>query len=74
MITGSKLKLVRQLKKVSTKSIAYELNIDISTYLRIERDEIKLTEERTEIILKTLGVTRDFVLQLHSLITNQNKD
>lgn len=74
MITGSKLKLVRQLKKVSTKSIAYELNIDISTYLRIERDEIKLTEERTEIILKTLGVTRDFVLQLHSIITNQNKD
>ncbi len=54
--------------------MAYELNIDISTYLRIERDEIKLTEERTEIILKTLGVTRDFVLQLNSLITSQNKD
>jgi len=74
MITGSKLKLVRQLKKISTKTMAYELNIDISTYLRIERDEIKLTEERTEIILKTLGVTRDFVLQLNSLITSQNKD
>ncbi len=66
MITGSKIKLVRQLKNVSTKTLADELNIDISSYLRIERGDVKLTELRVEIILKTLCVTREFVEQLHN--------
>ena len=66
MITGSKIKMVRQLKNVSTKALADELNIDISSYLRIERGDVKLTEQKAEIILKTLGVSREFVEQLHT--------
>lgn len=41
MNTGEKIKQHRLLKKISPKDIAAVLDMDVSNYYRIERDEIK---------------------------------
>ncbi len=61
MITGNKIRLVRQLKNIPPKEMADKLDMDYSTYTRLERGSTKLTEDRVEDILKALDVTREFI-------------
>lgn len=72
MITGHKIKLARQIKNISPKAMASELNIDDSTYLRLERGETKLTEERIQQILNKLGVKREYLEQLSDTVSYNN--
>jgi len=76
MITGHKIKFARQIKNISPKAMASELNIDDSTYLRLERGETKLTEERIQQILNKLGVKREYLEQLSDTVdyNNTNND
>lgn len=41
MNTGAKIKQLRLMKKITPKDIASALEMDVSNYYRIERDEIK---------------------------------
>lgn len=64
MITGNKIRAARLLTGISVKQIAAELEIDYSTYYRIESGQIKLTEKRIAEILQLLKVPREFVERL----------
>ncbi len=67
MITGQKIRIVRLLRDVSTKEMAAKLSIDDSSYLRMERGQTKLTEEKVEKVLDALGFTREFVDQIQDI-------
>ncbi|HLP32503.1 MAG TPA: helix-turn-helix domain-containing protein [Bacteroidia bacterium] len=67
MITGQKIRIARQLRDVSTKEMAAKLSMDDSSYLRMERGQTKLTEEKVEKVLDALGFTREFVDQIQDI-------
>ena len=72
MITGSKIRMARQLRKISSKEIASKLDMEESSYSRLERGETKLTEDRVQKILQLLDVTREFIEQLEDHMNFNN--
>lgn len=67
MITGYKIRLARQLKGIAAKAVADEMDLDYSTYSRIERGQTKLTEDRVELILKALQTDRATVENIENI-------
>ncbi len=68
MITGNKIRTIRQLKHIPIKDMASRLEMDESTYSRLERNETKLTEERVDKILHILNISRESVEQFDNKI------
>ncbi len=54
---GEVIKTFRELKKLSREYVADELEISVSTYAKIERDEQEITFSRIQKICKTLNIT-----------------
>ena len=54
---GGVIKTFRELKKLTREFVADELEISVSTYAKIERDEQELTFSRIQKICKTLNIT-----------------
>jgi transcriptional regulator with XRE-family HTH domain len=73
MITGYKIRLARQMKGLAAKYVADELDMDYSTYSRIERGETKLTEERVEALLAVLKVDRNTLENIEDVILNNGQ-
>lgn len=72
MITGNKIRIARHLRKITVKEMAAKLDMDDSTYSRLERGETRLTEDRVERILQALEMSREFVEQLEEHINFNN--
>ena len=72
MITGSKLRRFRKIKDLSIKEMANQLEMDESTYSRLERGETKITNEKEEKVLKTFGITHDFLDNIESAANYSN--
>ncbi len=72
MITGAKLRRFRKIKDLSIKEMANQLEIDESTYSRLERGETKITTEREEKVLKTFGITHDFLDNIEDAVSYSN--
>ncbi|MCC7333052.1 MAG: helix-turn-helix transcriptional regulator [Flavobacteriales bacterium] len=56
MKVGDNIKKFRELKNLTRETIAEELNMSVSGYSKIERDEIDLTLSRIQQIAQILGV------------------
>ncbi len=56
MNTGEKIKQHRLIKKISPKDIAAILDMDVSNYYKIERDEVKPDIEKIVKIAEAFGV------------------
>ena len=72
MITGSKLRRFRKIKDLSIKEMANQLEMDESTYSRLERGETKITNEKEEKVLKTFGITHDFLDNIEDAVSYSN--
>lgn len=56
MKTGEKIRLIREIKQISAKQMADDLDMSLSGYQKIERGDVKLNTEKLEEIAKQLGV------------------
>ncbi|MBX9850923.1 MAG: helix-turn-helix transcriptional regulator [Cytophagaceae bacterium] len=63
------IRTIRKQKGISQESVAYDLDIDYSTYGKIERGQIALTVDRLQKISKILGVTVEELYQWHEIST-----
>ncbi len=57
METGAKIRKLRELRNFTQEYMAEQLGLSPNGYGKIEREEVKLTFENLEKILKTLGVS-----------------
>jgi transcriptional regulator with XRE-family HTH domain len=76
---GSKIKKMRELKNISVKEMADHLDMTVSGYHKIERNEVDINSEKMEKIAKILGVeAKDLMafdekaISFNSWQTNQN--
>ncbi|MCC6817659.1 MAG: helix-turn-helix transcriptional regulator [Bacteroidia bacterium] len=60
---GKKIRKLREMNDYSQEFIAHELNMSISGYSRIERDEVKLTLDKLYIICKILDISIDELIK-----------
>src|SRR6478609_2165681 len=56
MKTGEKIRLIREIKQISAKQMADDLDMSLSGYHKIERGDVKLTTDKLEVIAGVLGV------------------
>lgn len=75
-IIGSNIKKFRDLKEITRESIASELNMSLSGYSKIERNEVDLTISRVERIAEILEVDLSQLLnfdatQIFNISNNQ---
>ena len=58
---GEKIRKIRELKNFSQDYVAERLGISQSTYARLEKNEVAITEERLRNISDILDVSVDFI-------------
>ncbi|MCU0422131.1 MAG: helix-turn-helix domain-containing protein [Bacteroidia bacterium] len=68
MITHKQLRRARLLRDYSIKEMADKLNIDESTYSRLERGEIKISTQRLSEILVILNMNYEFLLRIETIL------
>ncbi len=56
MRIGEKIRILREIKGISTKDMSSELGMTQAGYLKIERDEVDINTEKVEKISNKLGV------------------
>jgi transcriptional regulator with XRE-family HTH domain len=59
---GEKIRKLRELQNISPKNIASELDMSVSGYNKIERNEVDLTLSKLQKISKVLGVDLSQIL------------
>lgn len=64
MKIGDKIKLLREIKNISAKQLADELNMSIGGYMKIERNDVDINTEKIEKISTILGITPSELLNL----------
>lgn len=68
---GNKIKKFRELKNLTQEHLAQEINMSVSGYSRIERDEVKVTIDKLEKISNVLGVKVEDLMRFDdSLVFN----
>ncbi len=70
MKTGEKIRLIREIKQISAKQMADDLDMSLSGYHKIERGDVKLTTEKLETIAGVLGVEAKDLLDSVNLVYN----
>jgi transcriptional regulator with XRE-family HTH domain len=56
MKIGEKIKILREARKISTKTMADELDMSVGGYLKIERNDVDINSEKIEKISGLLGI------------------
>lgn len=72
MKTGEKIRLIREIKQISAKQMADDLDMSLSGYHKIERGDVKLTTDKLEVIAGVLGVEAKDLVDTSGLIVNFN--
>lgn len=62
---GWKIKKIRELRNISQSYMAEKLSISQKAYSKIENCEIKLTEDRLNLISKILDVDKDDIINFN---------
>ncbi len=70
MSIGKKLKSLRVLNNNSMKDIANLLNMSLSNYGKIERDEIEISRNNTEKLAKHYNLKIDDLINSDNLVVN----
>lgn len=68
MNLGSNVKRIREFRNLTRETLASELNMSLSGYSKIERNEVDLTFSRLEKICKILEVSISLLLNFDSKI------
>lgn len=64
MKIGDKIKLLREIKNISTKQMAEDLDMTLGGYLKIERSDVDINTEKIEKISNLLGIKPSELLNL----------
>ena len=75
MKIGSKIKRIREIKNITQKELASKIEMSISGYNKIERNEVDVNNEKLNQIAKALHVTPNEILSFDDknvYINNQN--
>ena len=56
------------MRDISVKDMAIKLNIDESTYSRLERGEINISAQRLNEILVVFNMNYDFLLNIETIL------
>lgn len=64
MKIGDKIKILREVKNISAKEIADELEMTVGGYMKIERNDVDINTEKMEKIANILGITPADLLNL----------
>lgn len=77
MEIGHKIKKVREIKGYTREYMAAQLEMSVSNYGKLERDEIPITLEKLKLISESLGVNYQDILsfdekQVFNFIQNDN--
>ncbi|KAB1064071.1 helix-turn-helix domain-containing protein [Salibacter halophilus] len=59
---GNKIRKIRELKSLSQEHLADKLDMTVSGYSRIERDEVSVSLDKLSVISETLGVSIEELL------------
>lgn len=62
MKIGAKIRMLRELKKISPKAMADALDMSLSGYSKIERDEVELNVDKLTKMAEVLGMKPEEVL------------
>lgn len=62
MELGLKIKKIRELRNLKQESLAKALNVSQKTISKIEHGELKVSDEKLEVIAEALGVTKEDIL------------
>ena len=68
MITYKHIRRARLMRDISIKEMAIKLNIDESTYSRIERGAITISAQRLNEILVVFNMNYDFLLNIETIL------
>jgi transcriptional regulator with XRE-family HTH domain len=68
MKIGDKIKILREIKNISTKQMADELDMSLSGYLKIERGEVDINTEKLSKIASNLNVNPEDLLSFNGSI------
>jgi transcriptional regulator with XRE-family HTH domain len=68
MITNKQIRRARLMRDISVKDMAIKLNIDESTYSRLERGEINISAQRLNEILVVFNMNYDFLLNIETIL------
>jgi transcriptional regulator with XRE-family HTH domain len=68
MITNKQIRRARLMRDISVKDMAIKLNIDESTYSRLERGEINISAQRINEILVVFNMNYDFLLNIETIL------
>lgn len=74
MITYKQIRRARLMRDFSVKEMAIKLNIDESTYSRLERGEINISAQRLNEILVVFNMNYDFLLNIESILFEMGND
>ncbi len=72
MNIGSKIRKIREIKGYSQENMASELEMSVTGYGKIERNEVAVTLDKLEIIAKILGVQIEQILGFDESIAFNN--
>lgn len=72
MNIGSKIRKIREIKGLSQENMASDLDMSITGYGKIERNQVALTVEKLEQISKVLGVQMEQILGFDDSIAINN--
>lgn len=72
MEIGSKIRFIRDLKGLSQENMANELNMSITGYGKIERNEVNINYERLLQIAEILGVKLEQIIGFDNNIAFNN--
>ena len=56
MKLGDKIRLIREIKSISAKTMADELDMSLGGYMKIERNDVDINSDKIEKISKVLGI------------------
>lgn len=71
---GDKIKLIREVKNISTKHMADELNMSLGGYLKIERNDVDINTDKIEKIANILEVKPQDLLSDDKVVLNFNNN
>ena len=74
MKIGEKIKLLREVKNISTKQMADDLNMSIGGYLKIERNDVDINTEKIEKIANLLDIKPQDLLSDDKVVLNFNNN
>lgn len=72
MEIGTKIRKLRELKGLSQENVAAELDMSVTGYGKIERNEVGVTFDKLEVIAKVLGISIENIVGFDDKVAFNN--